>query len=201
MISGIKNNPHGKEFKEWSVAPSFALLLDSKSSLWSDLLTNPLSRAAKTTRLFSHRNITVTTKHTYAIAYKYIWACTSPFCGLEYKRHSKSIDPAKHSCGACKAKLSQIQPAPRKKGKSSEGEASLSAYQIYVKSNSARVRRENPGSGLGEVMKKLGEEFRDVKARKKVEEKESSVAVDDELELDGDGVNDVFKKFDLLKLG
>ena len=25
MISGIKNNPHGKEFKEWSVAPCFAL--------------------------------------------------------------------------------------------------------------------------------------------------------------------------------
>ena len=67
------------------------------------------------------------------------------------------------------------------------------------------MRRENPGLGLGEVMKKLGEEFRDVKARKKVEEKESSVPVDDdELELDGDqddGVNDVFKKFDLLKLG
>lgn len=81
----------------------------------------------------------------------------------------------------------------------------MSAYQIYVKGNSARVRRENPGLGLGEVMKKLGEEFRDVKARKKVEEKESSVPVDDdELELDGDqddGVNDVFKKFDLLKLG
>ena len=87
----------------------------------------------------------------------------------------------------------------------------MSAYQIYVKSNSARVRRENPGLGLGEVMKKLGEEFRDVKARK-LEENESpnepivgSAAVDDdELELSNgeqdDSADEMFKKLDLLKL-
>ena len=63
--------------------------------------------------------------------------------------------------------------------------------------------------GLGEVMKKLGEEFRDVKARN-LEEKEGSnepvvgsATIDDELELDGDqddSVDDMFKKLDLLKL-
>lgn len=114
MISGIKDNPHGKEFKEW---------------------------ARLTTKAFAHRNVDVTTKHTYEIAYKYIWACISSTCGLEYKRHSKSIDPLRHSCGHCKSKLLQIQPVPRKgqqKGKRSE-------YQEFVKSEQARVRLENPG--------------------------------------------------------
>ena len=58
-------------------------------------------------------------------------------------------------------------------------------------------------------MKKLGEEFRDVKARK-LEEKESLkepiveiAALNDELKLDGDqddSADDVFKKLDLLRL-
>ena len=167
-----------------------------------------LHRAAKTTRLFGHRNITVTTKHSYAISYKYIWACTSPFCGLEYKRHSKSIDPLKHSCGACKGKLVQIQPAPRK-GKNAEGEVAMSAYQSYVKSNSARIRQEYPGIGLGEVMKKLGEEFRGLKARKlkETEDLENVGAVDvivedlDGSEKDRDASTDeVVRKLDFLSL-
>lgn len=78
MISGIKDNPHGKEFKKW---------------------------ASKCTRAFKDQGVEVTTKHSYTIAYKYIWSCVEPTCGVEYKRHSKSIDPAKHSCGACKGKV------------------------------------------------------------------------------------------------
>ena len=68
---------------------------------------------------------------------------------------------------------------------------------------------ENPGLGLGEVMKKLGEEFRNVKARKLEEEESSnetiagSAAAHDELELDvqqDDSADEMFKKLDLLKL-
>ncbi|KAL9071230.1 MAG: hypothetical protein Q9157_005550 [Trypethelium eluteriae] len=43
MISGIRDNPHGKEFKAW---------------------------ARKCTLAFAHRNIEVTTKHSYVIDYK-----------------------------------------------------------------------------------------------------------------------------------
>lgn len=46
MISGIKDNPHGKDFKAW---------------------------AGKCTRAFQDRGVEVTTKHSYTIAYKYIW--------------------------------------------------------------------------------------------------------------------------------
>ncbi|OCK78568.1 hypothetical protein K432DRAFT_265999, partial [Lepidopterella palustris CBS 459.81] len=62
--------PHGAEFKSW---------------------------ASLVSTTFAHLNICVTTKHTYAIAYKYVWECVG--CGHEFKRHSKSVDPKRHTCG------------------------------------------------------------------------------------------------------
>ena len=117
------------------------------------------SRARKCTNAFSHRGINVTTKHTYTIAYKYIWACMTPTCGSEYQRHSKSIDPSRQSCGKCKGKLAQVQPAPRKGGE----EGKRSEYQDFVKRENKRVRLENPGAGFGELMAILGREFRERK--------------------------------------
>ncbi|KAL8684412.1 MAG: hypothetical protein Q9224_006368, partial [Gallowayella concinna] len=93
MISNIKDNPHGKEFKAW---------------------------ARKCSAAFAHRGVNVTTTHVYEISYKYIWACGK--CATEYKRHSKSIDPARHSCGKCHEKLVQIQPVPRGEGKGMSGD-------------------------------------------------------------------------------
>ena len=189
MISNIKNNPHGKEFKAW---------------------------AAKTTELFEHLGIKVTTTHTYAITYKYIWACMNGDCGLEFKRHSKSIDPKRHSCGACKGKLVQVQPAPRKgkgEGEGDEGDG-LTEYQRFVKANFGRVKGETSGSGVGEVMKRVGEEFRKIKAQGRVEEalgggtekregsEEAVFVVDDGEEVqDERGPDDVVRKLDFLSLG
>ncbi|KAI9052538.1 hypothetical protein LZ554_003881 [Drepanopeziza brunnea f. sp. 'monogermtubi'] len=84
MVSGIKTNPHGKEFKAW---------------------------AAKCSRHFGDRGIEVTTKHSYSIDYKYVWECVN--CSTEFKRHSKSIDPSRHQCGSCRSKLVQTKPVPR----------------------------------------------------------------------------------------
>lgn len=84
MVSGIKTNPHGKEFKAW---------------------------AAKCSRHFGNRGIEVTTKHSYDIDYKYTWECVD--CSTEFKRHSKSIDTLKHQCGSCKGTLVQTKPVPR----------------------------------------------------------------------------------------
>jgi predicted SprT family Zn-dependent metalloprotease len=94
MISGVTNNPHGKEFKAW---------------------------AARCSEAFGPRGIDVTTKHSYDIDFKYIWECVA--CATEYKRHSRSIDPKRHRCGnpACKGELKQIKPTPRAgTGKASE---------------------------------------------------------------------------------
>ena len=186
MLSNVKNNPHGREFKGW---------------------------AAKTTSLFSHLGIEVTTTHSYAIAYKYIWACTNDLCGLTFKRHSKSIDPKRHTCGACKSKLVQVQPAPRKaKGDGEVG--GLSEYQRYVKNNFGRIKMEMGEAPVGEVMKKVGECFRMSKAKERyttvdVEEDtlrqhenfENILVVDEGEEAEGeDDADNVARKLDFLRL-
>ncbi|KAA6408960.1 MAG: hypothetical protein FRX48_07304 [Lasallia pustulata] len=169
MISGIKDNPHGKEFKQW---------------------------AQKCTHAFSHRNISVTTKHTYTIAYKYIWTCTNLSCGVEFKRHSKSIDPARHTCGSCKSKLVQVLPVPRGKP------LQMSEYQMYVREHYGRVRSENVGAGQGEIMRLVGRGFKEMKAKAEVRGQE----VGDELErveVEDDekgGSGDVARKLDFLSL-
>jgi predicted SprT family Zn-dependent metalloprotease len=132
MVSGIKDNPHGKEFKAW---------------------------ARKVSDAFGEsRGVEVTTKHSYQIDYKYVWECGE--CGHEYKRHSKSVDPARHVCSTCKGKLVQTKPVPRAGGK-----AKASEYQVFVKENFQRAKRENPGKGHGTVMEILGAMYRERKAK------------------------------------
>lgn len=128
MISGIKNNPHGKEFKVW---------------------------AAKVSSQFAHRDVEVTTKHTYAIDYKYVWECSN--CGSEYKRHSKSIDPARHKCGFCISTLVQTKPVPRTT-------TTVNQYQVFVKEHMKAVKAENPGSPQKEIMTLVGKKYQEYKA-------------------------------------
>ncbi|EEP80614.1 30 kDa heat shock protein [Uncinocarpus reesii 1704] len=90
MISNVRDNPHGASFKAW--AQKCKQALDE----------NPAYAG----------RVQITTKHTYAINYKYIWCCAS--CAHEYGRHSKSIDTVKMRCGKCKGTLVQVQPKPRK---------------------------------------------------------------------------------------
>jgi hypothetical protein len=120
----------------------------------------------------------VTTKHSYAIDYKYVWECTS--CGYEFKRHSKSIDPLRHTCGSCKSKLVQTKPVARN--------TKVSEYQLYVKAHFQRVKREHGGLTHGGVMEILGREYREMKERAKCSESgEGDVAVTikaDEKEMD-----------------
>lgn len=132
MVSGITNNPHGKEFKAW---------------------------AAKCSRAFGDsRGIQVTTKHTYDIDFKYMWACTA--CGAEYKRHSKSVDPQRHRCGSCKSTLRQTKPVPRGgNGAARGGGGKPSDWQMFVKEQMKTVRQKNPGSPQKEVMKIVAERW------------------------------------------
>ena len=154
-------------------------------------------RASKCTKAFSHRNITVTTKHTYTIAYKYVWVCEA--CETEYKRHSKSIDPAKHTCGKCKGKLVQVQPAPRK----GQSEGKRSEYQDFVKKEHERVKLENPGKGFGERMAILGREFRESKKAGGVGEGPKEKQLVSEVpkqEVKDDDIDAVVRKLDFVHL-
>jgi hypothetical protein len=101
--------------------------------------------------------VEVTTKHSYAIDYRYVWECVG--CGQEYRRHSKSIDPAKHRCGTCREALVQVRPVPRGVGAGGE-------YQAFVRENFTRVKGEVGGAGNAVVMEEIGRRYREEKARK-----------------------------------
>ncbi|KAI4608657.1 hypothetical protein J4E89_003863 [Alternaria sp. Ai002NY15] len=142
MISEVRNNPHGAEFKSWG---------------------------RKATVAFASKGVEVTTKHSYQIEYKYVWECIS--CGYEFKRHSKSVDPARHSCGKCKGKLAQTKPTPRGVGASAavgkDGKREKSEYQVFVKANFARVKKELEAEGkdaqMGKVMEAVAKQYRERK--------------------------------------
>ncbi|KZM22548.1 uncharacterized protein EKO05_0009544 [Ascochyta rabiei] len=160
MISEVRNNPHGAEFKAWG---------------------------RKVSDAFRDRDVEVTTKHSYAIEYKFVWECVS--CGYEFKRHSRSVDTKRHSCGKCKGALVQTKPTPRggvvgKDGK--VGEAKKSDYQIFVKANFARVKGEMAAQGLnkqmGRVMEVVAREYREKKEREKNVSKKVVDELDEALE-------------------
>lgn len=137
MVSGIKDQPHGKQFKIWG---------------------------RKCTDAFVERGVEVTTKHSYQIDYKYIWLCSNDGCGIDYKRHSKSIDIARHTCGACKSMLVQIKPVPRK-------DACPTGYAAFVKENFAIVKADMKSSSHKEVMEMMGKKYRERKAAAELEAK------------------------------
>ncbi|KAK3346673.1 SprT-like family-domain-containing protein [Lasiosphaeria hispida] len=126
MVSGITTNPHGREFKAW---------------------------AAQCSRAFGSRGIEVTTKHSYDIDFKYIWTCAD--CGMEYKRHSKSVHPERHRCGGCRGELKQTKPVPRGTGVGGAGAKKPSEYQTFMKEEMKRIREGNPGSPQKDIMKQV----------------------------------------------
>lgn len=99
---------------------------------------------------------------------------------MEYERHSRSVDPKRHTCGACKGRLVQIRPAVRKAGgaKATGGEAGeavdggdggqggQSAYQKFVKEQFKVVREElGMKSPMKDVMKEVGARYRSLKGQ------------------------------------
>lgn len=168
MINNKKDNPHGKEFKAW---------------------------ASKCSTHFGHRGIEVTTKHSYEIGYKYIWKCVN--CGTEFKRHSKSIDPKRHTCGACRSQLVQVKPAPRVTKDGEEGKK-VNEYQVFVKENMKKIREENPGSPQKEIMGLVGKRYQEFKASKLA----GMVVVDEILKNEGEeeAVGVMSRKLDFLDL-
>lgn len=116
-------------------------------------------------------------------------------CGMEFKRHSKSIDPKRHRCGGCKGNLVQIKPVPRggaaktASGKVVGGEVGekksepqVNGYAAYVKQHFAQLKKSlPPGTSHKEVMEALGRQYRAEKAAtvpKKTESKAVSTADD-----------------------
>lgn len=119
MIDGVYKPAHGKCFQKWAqIAMEYV------------------------------RDIEVTTTHDYQISFKYAWACTTSKCECVIKRHSRSVDVNKHRCGRCQGKLMEIEvpSAPNASAASVEHvprkKAPPSAYNMFVKENSARLREQ-----------------------------------------------------------
>ncbi|EXJ85129.1 hypothetical protein A1O3_05804 [Capronia epimyces CBS 606.96] len=152
MISNVRDQPHGASFKRWA-AKVTSHLRQSHVDVW--------------------RQVQVTTKHSYVINHKYLWACVgrdrTPAmdflnldqdggCGAEYGRHSKSIDTEKHRCGRCKGRLVQVRPKPRaspqkksKTGSSREGSVESSGSGSGSRSSSDG----RTGSVLGSMIEEV----------------------------------------------
>jgi predicted SprT family Zn-dependent metalloprotease len=153
MVSGIKDQPHGASFKAWG---------------------------AKCTSLFADRGVEVTTKHSYAIDYKYVWRCEGEGCWAEFKRHSKSIDPKRQTCGSCRSKLVQIKPVPRGGGSAVAAGGAVAGYAGFVKAHFADVKKSLPvGSSQKEVMEALGRKYREEKEQRAAEATTSRSGVED----------------------
>jgi predicted SprT family Zn-dependent metalloprotease len=123
--------------------------------------------------------VDVSTCHNYEIFYAYRWACGS--CGVEYGRHSKSIDVEKKVCGGCRGRLAFLGRfrrgadgvvevvAGRLGGGGGGGDGSpekkMSGYSVFVKEHFHGTKLEMEGEkaagGRGgtvlasEVMKRL----------------------------------------------
>jgi predicted SprT family Zn-dependent metalloprotease len=150
MVSGIKDQPHGASFKAWG---------------------------SKCTAAFASRGVQVTTKHSYQIDYKYVWRCSTEGCWAEFKRHSKSIDPQRHTCGSCRGKLLQIKPVPR--GSAVPG-GKVGGYAGFVKQHFADVKKSLPaGSTQKDVMEAVGRKYREEKEKKAAEATTPKSGVDD----------------------
>lgn len=157
MISGIKDQPHGKSFKAWG---------------------------AKVTKAFGDRGVEVTTKHTFEIEYKYVWQCEKEECAAVFQRHSKSIDVKRHRCGSCKGVLVQVKPAPRGGG-GVGGCGEVKGYAAFVKERYAEVKRGLGGKPTQkEVMEAVGRLYRAEKAADAIEKPMEGI-IDDGAESSG----------------
>ncbi|KAL1620301.1 hypothetical protein SLS54_006085 [Diplodia seriata] len=86
---------------------------------------------------------------------------TTNICGHEFKRHSKSIDPTKHRCGSCKSELVQTKPAVRRK----DPNKGPNGYQVFMKENFQRIKRENEGKSHKDIMEIVGREYKETKIK------------------------------------
>ena len=148
MVSRELAHPHGASFQRWA--------------------------AAATAAFGASHGVRVTTRHDYEIEHRYAWLCVGSGgggCGMEYARHSRSIDPARHTCGRCRGRLQQTRPRPRGGGAQGrprgEGAAAggQSEYRSFVKRHFSCVRADlPPRSPMKDVMRELGARYRSSKA-------------------------------------
>jgi len=120
VIDQVKESDHGPSFKAW---------------------------AARIMRV--RKDITITTRHSYEITYKYEWECID--CSQTYGRHSKSIKPSEQVCGQCKGSLKPLFQ---------EREVKATGWTMFVKEQMGPMLASTPGMTRGDAMKEIGKLWR-----------------------------------------
>ena len=88
-----------------------------------------------------------------------VGACLPYRCGKEYRRHSKSVDPARHACGACGALLLYVGKFARD-GTPAQRRAPA-AFSLFVRDHFAAERAAAaPGTPHAAIMRGLSAQWR-----------------------------------------
>ncbi|KAI5854479.1 SprT-like family-domain-containing protein [Durotheca rogersii] len=152
MLDGKPRAAHGPEFKAWG---------------------------RRCGRAFAHRGIEVTTRHSYEIEYKYVWRCAG--CAAEVKRHSKSVNPERQRCGACRGYLHQIKPTPRggdpgqaapgaaagREGKDVTAKKKPNAWQEFMAREMKALSQTGKGVPFGERMAIVSAKWNELQQQQK----------------------------------
>ncbi|CAD7697766.1 unnamed protein product [Ostreobium quekettii] len=105
-------------------------------------------------------DLEITRCHTYSIHKAFQWQCTQ--CGVQYKRHSKSIKEDKQVCGVCKGRLQYLGKfSPHGSVKTPRAPNGFSAF---MKDNYAATKAATPaGTQHASIMKLLSEKWKEKK--------------------------------------
>jgi predicted SprT family Zn-dependent metalloprotease len=134
LIDGVSKPPHGPAFRAWA------------------------SRA-----MAKLPGLDVSTCHSYDIAFKFNYQCTTLGCGSIYGRHSDSINTARQVCGLCGGPL-RLMPRLKADG-TPVAKRAPTAFSLFVKERFASVKSSMPlGTKQGDIMKRLAEVWREEKA-------------------------------------
>ena len=135
LLDGSNKPPHGPAFRKWANKAMDAL-----------------------------PGLDVSTCHSYDIAFKFNYACTTSWCGQQYGRHSDSINTGKQACGVCGGALKLL---PRLKADGTPvAKRAPTAFSLFVKERFAAVKAALPlGTKHAQVMQELSAQWRQQRAQ------------------------------------
>ncbi|KAA0203942.1 hypothetical protein HAZT_HAZT009297 [Hyalella azteca] len=124
--------------------------------------------ASRATRVFPELP-SIARCHNYEIACKYQYQCTK--CGYSIGRHSKSLDTERKVCGRCLGRFELLATSARKPTSATTGSqpAALRTprtpgpFAIFVKENYGSVKKNSQDLKHADVMRILGEKFKEMK--------------------------------------
>ncbi|CAF1589013.1 unnamed protein product, partial [Adineta ricciae] len=99
----------------------------------------------------------ISVKHTYDIAYKFVYRCTK--CQYEVQRHSKSLDIEMDFCGKCMGKF-ELLVNNTKTNEVQTPKKTLTRYNLFIKEHFQTMKQAQPHLSTPQLMKHLSQEYK-----------------------------------------